>query len=70
MLTVVTINIRTYWCLAIYLYIQLPGSEVINFFQTQLSTKLQLLITTKIQTNKEVSCFMSLRGGIYQAYKC
>ena len=37
---------------------------------TQLSTKFQLLITTKIPTNKEVSCFKSLRCCIYHANKC
>ena len=35
------------------------GTEVIKLFScsTQLSTKFQLLIKTKIPTNKEVSCF-------------
>ena len=39
-----------------------PGHEVIKLFScsTQLSTKFQLLIKTKILTNKEVSCFKSL----------
>ena len=38
-----------------------PGPEVIKLFScsTQLSTKFQLLIKTKICTNKEVSCFKS-----------
>ena len=37
--------------------------EVIKLLScsTQLSTKFQLLIKTKIQTNEEVSCFKSLR---------
>ena len=36
-----------------------PGSEVIIFScSTQLSMKFQLLIETKIPTNKEVSCFI------------
>ena len=37
--------------------------EVIKLFicLTQLSTKFQLLMKTKIPTNKEVSCFKSLR---------
>ena len=45
-----------------------PGPEVIIFScSTQLSTKFQLLIDTKISTNKEVSCFKFLRGCIYHA---
>ena len=49
-----------------------PGPEVIKLFpcSTQLSTKFQLLIKTKITANKEVSCFKSLRWCIYIAYKC
>ena len=49
-----------------------PGPEVIKLFScsTQLSTKFQLLIKTKISTNKEVSCFKSLRCCIYHANKC
>ena len=40
-----------------------PGPEVVQRFlcSTQLSTKLKLLIKTKIPTNKEVSCFKALR---------
>ena len=36
-----------------------PGLEVFKLFScsTQLSTKFQLLIKTKIMTNEEVSCF-------------
>ena len=47
------------------------GPEVIKLFScsTQLSTKFQLLIKTKIPTNKEVSCFKSLRCCIYHANK-
>ena len=37
---------------------------------TQLSTKFQLLIKTKIPTNKEVPCFKFLRCCIYHADKC
>ena len=39
-----------------------PGSDVIKLFSysTQLSTNFQLLIKTKIPTNKEASCFKSL----------
>ena len=37
---------------------------------TQLSTKFQLLIKTKIPTNEEVSCFKSLRCCTYHANKC
>ena len=49
-----------------------PGREDINLFScsTQLSTNFQLLIKTKIPTNKEVSCFKSLRCCIYNANKC
>ena len=49
-----------------------PGPKVIKLFScsTQLSTKFQLLIKTKISTNKEVSCFKSLRSWIYHAHKC
>ena len=48
------------------------GSEVIKLYScsTQLSSKFQLLINTKILTNKEVSCFKSLRCCIYHANKC
>ena len=35
---------------------------------TQLSMKFQLLIKTKIPSNKEVSCFESFRCCIYHAY--
>ena len=49
-----------------------PGPEVIKLFScsTQLSTKFQLLIRTKIPTNKEVSWLKSLRYCIYHTYKC
>ena len=45
-----------------------PGPEFIKLFScsTQLSSKFQLLITTKIPTNKEVSCFKSLRSCIHR----
>ena len=50
----------------------ISGPEVIKLFScsTQLSTKFQLLIETKLPTNKEVYCFKSLRCCIYHAYKC
>ena len=40
-----------------------PGPEVIKLFScsTQLSTKFQLLIITKIPNNEEVSSFKSIR---------
>ena len=46
--------------------------EVIKLFScsTQLSTKFQLLIKTKILTNEEVSCLKSLRCCIYHANNC
>ena len=49
-----------------------PGPEVINLFScsTQLSTKFQLFIKTKIPTNEENSCVKSLRCCIYHADKC
>ena len=49
-----------------------PGPDVIKLFScsTQLSTKFQLLIKTKIPTNNEFSCFKSLRCCIYHANKC
>ena len=49
-----------------------PGPEVfIKLFScsTQLSTKLQLLIKTKIPTNKDASCFKSLRYKYMQTNK-
>ena len=48
------------------------GPNVIKLFScsTQLSTKFQLLIRTKIPTNKKVSCFKSLRCFIYHANQC
>ena len=44
-----------------------PGPEIIKLFScsTQLSTKFQLLIKTKIPTNKEVSCLKSLRYVVF-----
>ena len=49
-----------------------PGPEIIKLFScsTQLSTKFQLLIKTKILTNKGVSCFKYYRCCIYHANKC
>ena len=50
----------------------IPGPEVIKPFSCsiQLSMKFQLLIKTKILTNKGVFCFKSLRCCIYHADKC
>ena len=51
-----------------------PGLEVIQLFscsaQLLVSTKFQLLLKTKIPTNKEVFCLKSLRCCIYHAIKC
>ena len=69
------------FCLALLMHIFLcvvrttgnkSDPEVIKLFScsTQLSTKFQLLIETKIPTNEEVSCLMSLRFCIYHANKC
>ena len=51
---------------------RLLALEVIkkSLCSTQLSTKFQLLIKTKITANKEVYCFKSLRCCIYHANKC
>ena len=51
---------------------KVTSPEVIKLFpcSTQLSTKFQLLIKTKIPTNEEDSCFESLRCCIYHANKC
>ena len=48
------------------------GPEVIKLFlcSTEMSTKFQFLIKTKIPTNAEVSFFKSLRCCIYHANKC
>ena len=53
------------------LFIQITWPQFIKLFScsTQLSTKFQLLIKTKILTNKDVSCFKPLRCGIYHANK-
>ena len=50
----------------------MPGPEVIKLCScsTQLSTKFQLHMKTKILIDKEVSCFKSLRCCIYHANKC
>ena len=45
-----------------------PGPDLIQVFScsTQLSTKFQLLIKTKIQTNEEVSCLnLSLSDVVF-----
>ena len=49
-----------------------PGSEVIKLYScsTQMGTKFQLIIKTKIRKSKNVSCFKSLRCGNYHANKC
>ena len=54
----------------IFTYLR-SGPEVIKLFScsAQLSTKFQLLIKTKILTNKEVSCFKSLKCCIHHANK-
>ena len=46
------------------------GYKLFLTCSTQLSTKFQLLITTKIPTNKEVYCFKSLICCSYLANKC
>ena len=46
------------------------GPQVKKFLYAQLSTKFQLFIKTKIMTNKEGSCYKSLRCCTYQANKC
>ena len=55
-----------------HLISSLQGPEVIKLFSysNQLSTKFQLLIKTKIQTNKEVPCFIFLGSCIYHANEC
>ena len=47
------------------------GPEIIKLFScsTQLSTKFQLLIKTKIPTNKDVSCYKSLRCWHFYIYE-
>ena len=66
-------------CISVYIFayylticIESTGPESIKLFSysTHLSRKFQLLIKTKIPTNKEVSCFKSLRCCIYHANKC
>ena len=49
-----------------------PCPKVIKLVScsTQMSTKIQLLIKTKIPTNEEVYCFKFLRCCIYPAHKC
>ena len=51
------------------LKIKQPGLEVIKLFScsTQLSTKFPHFIKTKIPKSEEISCFKSLRCGIYHA---
>ena len=52
--------VKLFWIINRFNFIS--GPEVIKLFSrsTQLSTKFQLLIKTKIPTNKYVSCFKSL----------
>ena len=62
-------------CFDVHVFIKcalFSGPQVIKLFScsTQLSTKFQLLINTKIPTNKEVSCLRSLWCCIYHANKC
>ena len=54
------------------LFIIWARPEVIKNFpcSTQLCTKFQLLIKTKLPTIEEVYCFKSLRCCIYHANKC
>ena len=73
-----------FWSLSVPLYLKIfflkiweaselsTGSKVIKLFScsTQLSTKFQLLLKTKITTNEEVSCFQSHICCIYHSYKC
>ena len=58
------LQINSYWKLKVKVPVSLisPGPEVIKLFScsTQMSTKFQLLIKTKIRTNEEVSCFKSV----------
>ena len=53
-------------------FLMKPGPEVIKLFSYSDFTEheIQLLINTEIPTNKEVSCFKSLRCDIYHANKC
>ena len=53
------------WYYSLFNFI--PDLDVIKLFSstTQLSTKFQLLIITKIRTNKEVSCSKSLSQMLY-----
>ena len=62
-------EVRSDIILSIERITKVPGPEVIKLFScsTQLSTKFQLLIKTKIPKSKDVSCFKSLRCGIYHA---
>ena len=48
------------------------GPKGIKLFSssTQLNTKLQLLIETKMLKNKDFSCFQTFRCCIYRANKC
>ena len=52
--------------------ISLWKRELVKLFScsTQLSTKFQLLLKTRIPTNEDVFCFKSLRGCINHANKC
>ena len=47
------------------------GPEVIkNFMLNSTSIELQMLITNKMLKNEDISCFQTLIGCIYHAYKC
>ena len=50
----------------------LVRTEIIKLYScsTQLSMIFQLLIKPKMLKNKHFSCFKTLRGFIYHAYKC
>ena len=55
-----------------YVLLLTPGPEVIKLFFMLNSTEHEITTDhkTKIPTDKDVSCFKSLRCCIYHAYKC
>ena len=55
----ITVHFKSHWLCITSIISEITGPEVIKLFScpTQLGTKFQLLIKTKIATNKEVSCF-------------
>ena len=68
----IVVKFLLFYCSVISCRFIIPRPEVIKLFScsTQLSTKFQLLIKNKIPKGEEVSCFKSLRCGIYHANKC